>query len=87
MIWVHTDDFSPSQMGVHRTRISAAITCSEMAGHSSRSHPCSVMSGHTPVAMSWSMARIDVDGDPLAPHDLHRDGWPGPRCSRSRVTS
>ena len=33
------------------------MTCSKMAGQSSRSQPCSVMSGHTPVAMSWSMAR------------------------------
>ena len=39
------------------TRMSAAITFSEIAGQSSRSHPCSVMSGHTPVAMSWSTAR------------------------------
>ena len=33
------------------------MTCSKIAGQSSRSQPCSVMSGHTPVAMSWSMAR------------------------------
>ena len=57
MIWVQTDDFSPSQIGVHSTRMCAASTCSKMAGHSSRSQPCSVMSGQTPVAMSWSMAR------------------------------
>ena len=64
MIWVHTEDFSPSQIGVHSTKMSAAITCSEIAGHSSRSQPCSVMSGHTPVAMSWSMARTDSTSTP-----------------------
>src|SRR5919202_3399158 len=29
-----------------------------MAGQASLAQPCSVMSGHTPVAMSWSTARI-----------------------------
>src|SRR3954468_13396170 len=57
MTLVHTDDFSPSQMGEHSTRMSAAITCSKMAGHSSRAQPCSVMSGQTPVAISRSTAR------------------------------
>ncbi len=38
--------------------MSAAITCSKIAGHSSASQPCSVMSGQTPVAMSWSIARM-----------------------------
>ena len=54
---MHTDDFSPSQIGVHSTRMSAARTRSKIAGHSSLAQPCSVMSGHTPVAMSWSTAR------------------------------
>ena len=47
------------------TRMSAAITCSKIAGHSSRSQPCSVMSGHTPVAMSWSTARMPSTSTPL----------------------
>jgi hypothetical protein len=55
--WVQTDDFSPSQIGESSTRMSASITRSKIAGHSSRSQPCSVMSGYTPVAMSWSIAR------------------------------
>ena len=42
-------------------------------GHSSRSQPCSVMSGQTPVAISWSIARIAVHRDVVAAHDLHRD--------------
>jgi hypothetical protein len=54
---VQTDDFSPSQIGVNSTRMSAAITRSKIAGQPSRSQPCSVMSGHTPVAMSSSIAR------------------------------
>ncbi len=58
MTWVQTEDFSPSQMGVQRTRMSAAMTLSKIGGQSSLSHPCSVMSGHTPAAMSWSRARI-----------------------------
>ena len=58
MTFVHTDDFSPSQIGAVSTRMSAAITRSKIAGQSSRSQPCSVMSGHTPVAISWSIARI-----------------------------
>ena len=66
MTCVQTDDFSPSQIGVHSTRMSAAITCSKIAGQSSRSQPCSVMSGHTPVAMSWSIARTHVDGHAVA---------------------
>ena len=45
MTCVQTDDFSPSQIGEVRTRMSAASTFSEIAGHSSRSQPCSVMSG------------------------------------------
>ena len=57
MTCVHTDDFSPSQIGIASTRMSDAITCSNSGGQSSRSQPCSVMSGHTPVAISWSMAR------------------------------
>jgi hypothetical protein len=49
---VHTDDFWPSQIGEVSTRMSAAMSFSMIAGHSSRSQPCSVMSGQTPVAMS-----------------------------------
>ncbi len=45
MTCVQTEDFSPSQIGESRTRMSAAMTCSEIAGHSSASQPCSVMSG------------------------------------------
>ena len=37
--------------------MSAAMTFSKIAGQSSVSQPCSVMSGQTPVAMSWSIAR------------------------------
>ena len=36
-----------------------------MAGHSSVAQPCSVMSGHTPTAMSWSMARSTSTATPL----------------------
>ena len=32
MIWVQTDDFSPSQIGESSTRMSAAITRSEIVG-------------------------------------------------------
>ncbi len=45
--------------------MSAAITCSKIHGHSSRSQPCSVMSGHTPVAISWSTARMQSTVTPL----------------------
>jgi hypothetical protein len=38
--------------------MSAAKMRSNRAGHSSVAQPCSVMSGHTPRAMSWSTARI-----------------------------
>jgi hypothetical protein len=38
---VQTDDFSPSQMGDQRTRMSAACTVSYSSGQSSRSAPCS----------------------------------------------
>ena len=48
---------SPSQIGPASTRMSAAFTCSKIAGQSSVSQPCSRMSGQTPVAMSWSIAR------------------------------
>ena len=37
--------------------MSAASTFSKISGQSSLAAPCSRMSGHTPVAMSWSMAR------------------------------
>jgi hypothetical protein len=33
-------------------------------GHSSDGQPCSVMSGHTPVAMSWSTARSSSTATP-----------------------
>ena len=36
------------------------------------SQPCSVMSGQTPVAMSWSIARTLLDGDAVALHDRDR---------------
>jgi hypothetical protein len=55
---VQIEDFSPSQIGVPITRMSAAMTRSEIEGHSSESDPCSVMSGQTPGAMSKSAARI-----------------------------
>jgi len=48
MTLVQTEDFSPSQMGEHSTRMSAAMTLSSTPGHSSRSQPRSVMSGYTP---------------------------------------
>ncbi len=35
-----------------------------MAGQASLGQPCSVMSGHTPVAMSWSTARSRVTATP-----------------------
>ena len=62
---MHTEDFSPSQIGVHSTTMSAGITRSHSAGHSSLGQPCSVMSGYTPVAMSWSTARITSTDTPL----------------------
>ena len=45
MTCVQMLDFSPSQIGVSSTRMSAAITFSKSAGHSSFGQPCSVMSG------------------------------------------
>ena len=65
MTWVATDDFSPSQIGMPMTRMSAAITRSKICGHSSRSQPCSVMSGQTPVAIWWSIARMPSTATPL----------------------
>ena len=41
------------------------MTSSKIAGQSSRSQPCSVMSGYTPVAISWSTARILLTATPL----------------------
>ncbi len=38
--------------------MSAAMTFSKIAGQSSCSQPCSVMSGQTPVAIRWSTARM-----------------------------
>ena len=65
MICVATDDFSPSQIGIPITRMSAAITRSKISGQSSRSQPCSVMSGQTPVAIWWSIARMPSTATPL----------------------
>ena len=65
MTCVQTDDFSPSQIGVRITRMSAAMTRSNSPGHSSAAQPCSVMSGCTPVAMSWSTARTVSTETPL----------------------
>ena len=45
--------------------MSAAITRSKIAGHSSTSQPCSVMSGQTPVAIWWSIARMFATATPL----------------------
>ena len=45
--------------------MSAAITRSKIAGHSSTSQPCSVMSGQTPVAIWWSIARMHSTSTPL----------------------
>jgi hypothetical protein len=45
--------------------MSAAITFAKICGHSSRSQPCSVMSGQTPVAISWSTARRHSTSTPL----------------------
>ena len=45
--------------------MSAAITRSKIAGHSSTSQPCSVMSGQTPVAIWWSTARIPSTATPF----------------------
>jgi hypothetical protein len=45
--------------------MSAAITFAKIAGHSSTSQPCSVMSGQTPVAISWSIARMPSTSTPL----------------------
>ena len=63
--WVQIDDFSPSQIGVSSTRMFAAITLSKMRGQSSFGQPCSVMSGYTPEAISWSTARISSTPTPL----------------------
>ena len=65
MICVATDDFSPSQIGIPSTRMSAAITRSKISGHSSCGQPCSVMSGQTPVAITWSIARMPSTRTPL----------------------
>ena len=45
--------------------MSAAITRSKICGQSSRSQPCSVMSGQTPVAIWWSIARMPSTWTPL----------------------
>jgi len=38
-------ELSPSQIGPAMTKMLAALTRSQMAGHSSVAHPCSVISG------------------------------------------
>ena len=70
---VAIEDFSSSQIDIPRTRMSAAITRWLIAGHSSASQPCSVMSGQIPVAIWWSTAWMHPDLDLVATHDLHRD--------------
>lgn len=45
--------------------MSAAVTWSKICGHSSLSHPCSVMSGQTPLAISWSTALMNSTSTPL----------------------
>ncbi len=45
MTFFISEELSPSQIGPHRTRMSALMTFCERAGHSSWSQPCSVMSG------------------------------------------
>ena len=57
MTRVQTEVFSPSQIEEPTTRMSLAITFSEISGHSSSGHPCSLMSGQTPVAIMWSTGR------------------------------
>ena len=47
-----TELLSPSQIGPAITRMSAPSTLAYSDGHASVAAPCSVMSGHTPVAMS-----------------------------------
>jgi len=47
-----TELLSPSQIGPATTRMSAASTLRYSCGQASDAAPCSVMSGHTPVAMS-----------------------------------
>ena len=42
----------------------AASTFSKIIGQSSVAQPCSRMSGHTPVAMSWSTARTTSTSTP-----------------------
>src|SRR5256714_3224461 len=60
-----TEELSPGQIGPAMTRMSAGRTFSRYrAGQSSVVQPCSVMSGQTPVAMSWSTARITSTATP-----------------------
>jgi len=61
-----TELSSPNEMGVPMTRMSAPSTFRHSAGQSSRSKPCSVMSGYTPGGSSWSTARISSVRIPLA---------------------
>jgi hypothetical protein len=44
--------------------MSAAMTFSKIAGQSSLSHPCSVISGRTPTPISWSTARTTSTDTP-----------------------
>ena len=63
-----TELLSPSQIGPASTRMSAAKTRSWIGGHSSLAQPCSVMSGQTPVATSWSIEPEALGRDAVALH-------------------
>lgn len=52
---VHTDDFSPSQIGEQRATMSAARTLSYSAGQSSRAQPLLGRSGHDRSSASGSL--------------------------------
>src|SRR5438552_2907692 len=51
--------------------MSAAMTFSKISGHSSRAQPCSVMSGWTPLAISWAAA---LASGPVAAFSLEQIG-------------
>ena len=69
-----TELLSPSQIGPASTRMSRGQHLLVERGHSSLAQPCSVMSGQTPVAMSWSTARISSTRDAVGGHDVFADG-------------
>ncbi len=58
MSFLVCEELSPSQMGPATTTMSASSTAGYRSGHSSDGQPCSVMSGYTPLAMSWSTVLI-----------------------------